>query len=69
MSRPEFLTRPESWTRASRVSESPADYAAAVERHKPAMRPYDWQDRVVMAAAVLALLALAAIELCARGVC
>ena len=67
--KPDFLTRPDAWTRATRVSESPADYAAAVERHKPARRPYDWQDRVVMAGAVLALLALAAIELCARGAC
>ncbi len=30
MSRPAFLLRPEVWTRAPRVSQSPAEYAEAL---------------------------------------
>ena len=33
VSRPDFLTQPGTWVRASRLSQTPAEYAAAVEHH------------------------------------
>lgn len=32
MTRPDFLTQPGAWIRASRTAQAPADYACAVER-------------------------------------
>ena len=43
MTRPNFLTSPGTWVRASRTAQSAADYACAVERGpKPISRAERW---------------------------
>jgi hypothetical protein len=58
MIRPEFLTAPTMWTRASRTSQSPAEYACAVERHQPTMHK---ADKIVMRFCAVCAVALVVI--------
>jgi len=56
MTRPDFLTQPGTWVRASRISQSAADYACPLECRRVERRSH----RAMYAmAAIFALLALA----------
>ena len=54
--KPLFLDCPPRYTRTPRDSRGPVTCAAALER--PRKRPFDWQDLVVMAACLVAVVAL-----------
>lgn len=58
--KPKFLDCPPRYTRTQRDSRGPSTYAAALEGPRP-QRPFDWQDLVVMAACLVAVIALLAL--------
>lgn len=55
--RPDFLTSPGTWMRSSRFSQSPADYAAAIEHNH---HRTDWVRVVVCILACIAIGAMLA---------
>jgi len=54
MSRTDFLTSPQAWTRTKNIDQSPAQYANAIERPSRGHRVANW----TMVAAFLYLVAL-----------
>ena len=55
MKRPDFLTTPEAWTRASRTTTDRAAYGCAIERSQQLKRQGLLADWLVIVVAVVAL--------------
>lgn len=55
--KPTFLDCPPRYTRTPRDSRGPATCAAALECPRP--RAFDWQDKVVLIACTVAIIAVA----------